>query len=77
MTANELGWRPYVKTWLATWFSNNPVCTDALKEHLWVTFDATIDVGLAFLEEYGVEAIKTTDLQQVVGLCNFLECFID
>jgi dynein heavy chain len=44
---------------------------------LWVTFDATIDIGLAFIREHGVEAIKTTDLQQVVALCNFLECFID
>ena len=44
---------------------------------MWTTFDLTIDTGLVYIRENCKEGIKTTDLQQVVSICNFLEGFID
>jgi len=76
MTEEELGWRPYVKTWLATYFNNKEEMTEELKEHMWSNFHNTIPPGLAWIREYGSEPIKTTDLQQVVSVCRFLEFFI-
>ena len=76
MTAEEMGWRPFVKTWIKVFFAENEAMTEELKEHLWQTFEATIDVGLAYLRKEGSEPIKTTDLQQVTSLCNFLEFFV-
>ena len=77
LTAEELGWKPYVRTWIDVFFENNTMMDDELKEHLLVTFDATVDVGLQWIRVNGDEPIKTTDLQQVVSLCNFLEAFVD
>lgn len=78
MTQEELGWRPYIKSWLETFFVENDAMNDNLKDHLWTTFEATIDTGLEWLRsnEHSEEPIKTTNLQQVVSLANFLEGFI-
>jgi dynein heavy chain len=38
MTADELGWRPYVRTWVDTYFEDEEVMTDNLREHLWQNF---------------------------------------
>lgn len=74
LTVQELGWRPYVKTWLETYFVERrdpdtadlieEAMSDALKEHIWNNFDYTIDPGLEFIRsEKCSEGIKTTDLQ--------------
>jgi hypothetical protein len=63
MTEEELGWRPYVQTWINTQFAENEAMNDELKEHLWNNFRDTIDPGLEWLREYGSEPIKTTNLQ--------------
>ena len=51
MMPEELGWRPYVKTWLETTYSDNPKhqaddqpyrespLDQTLKDHLWDQFD--------------------------------------
>lgn len=63
LTPEELGWRPYVKTWLKTYFDNEELFGEELQEHLWVHFDATIDPGLEYIRNNCTEPIKTTDLQ--------------
>jgi dynein heavy chain len=71
LTPEELGWRPYVKTWLNTHFKhkyhdndpNQPVLDDELQDHLWATFNATIDVGLEYIRDRFKEPLVTTDLQ--------------
>ena len=64
MTAYELGWRPYVKTWLKTYFTDEDEVSEALREHIWVQFNATIDPGLEFIySEKCHEGIRTTELQ--------------
>jgi dynein heavy chain len=64
MTAYELGWRPYVKTWLKTYFTDDEEVSEALREHIWVQFNATIDPGLEFIySKKCQEGIRTTELQ--------------
>ena len=77
LTAEELSWRPYVKSWIETTYPDDFPLDDALKEHLWETFDQTIDIGLEKVRTTLKEPIKTDDLQLVRGLCNFLTVLID
>ena len=49
LTPEELGWRPYVRHWLATFFEDDEIMPPKVKEYLWSTFDATIDVALEFI----------------------------
>lgn len=35
MTAEEMGWRPFVKTWIKVFFAENEAMTEELKVHLW------------------------------------------
>jgi dynein heavy chain len=63
LTPEELGWRPFVRTWIDTFFDDEFVMPPKLKDHLWVTFDATIDIALEFIRNNCKEAIPTTDLQ--------------
>jgi len=52
MTAEDLGWRPYVKTWLKTFFKDEDVVSENLRDHLWVLFSATIEPGLEFIRHH-------------------------
>jgi hypothetical protein len=76
MTVSELGWKPFVKTWIKTYFTDDEEMSEALREHLWTNFHFTIDIGLEFIYTRCSEGIVTTDLQQVVSICNFLEYFL-
>lgn len=53
--------------------------SEALKAHLWSVFNATVDPGIEFIRTVltNPEPVKTTDLQLVVGLCNFLEYYFE
>jgi hypothetical protein len=62
MTPEELGWRPAVKTWIHTFFEDEAILTNELKEFLYATFDATIDVGLEKIKEHFAEPVPTVDL---------------
>jgi dynein heavy chain len=79
LTPDQLGWRPYIKTWISTFFvdEKKELLSEMLKEHLWVNFEATIDLALDWIRENGKEPIKTTDLQLVASLINILENFLD
>jgi dynein heavy chain len=75
LTYEELGWRPFVKTWLKTFFPED-ILSDNLKEFVYSNFDATIDIGLEKIREHLAEPVKTVDIQQVVSICNFLEVLL-
>jgi dynein heavy chain len=64
MTQEELGWKPYVQTWLTTFFRHNAALSDKLKDHLWMLFDTTVDIALDFIRNNftNPEPVKTTDL---------------
>jgi dynein heavy chain len=63
LTPEQLGWRPYVRTWLTTFFTDEELLSQACKDHLWMLFDATVDLALEFIRAQCTEPIKTTDLQ--------------
>jgi dynein heavy chain len=76
MTYEELGWRPFVRTWLYTFFDDE-ILSDNLREFIYSNFDATIDVGLEKIRDTLSEPVKTVDIQQVVSICNFLEVYLN
>ena len=75
MTPDELGWRPYVQTWLQRKFQDESVLDMELKELLWSYFNDTVDTGLDMIRNGLVEYIATVNIQLVVNVCNFLEIF--
>jgi len=77
LTYEELGWRPYVKTWISKFFSDDSILDAGLKEFLYSLFDSTIDIGLDKIREHLAEPITTANIQQVVSLCNFLEILVN
>ena len=77
LTPEELGWRPYVKTWINTFFEDDSILSTELKEYLYSVFDSTIDPGLDKIREHFVEPVVTVNLQLVVSLCNFLEVLVN
>lgn len=63
LTQEELGWEPYVRTWLAVFFQDPDLINEDLKDHMWAMFKATVDVGLEWIRARCAEPIATTDLQ--------------
>jgi hypothetical protein len=39
MTEEELGWKPFVKTWLEQKYGNGMVLNTGEKDHLWYLFE--------------------------------------
>jgi dynein heavy chain len=62
LTYEELGWRPFVRTWLYTFFSDE-ILSDNLREFIYSNFDATIDIGLEKIRDSLSEPVKTVDIQ--------------
>jgi len=77
LTAEELGWRPYVRTWVATFFKDEELFSEVCKEHILMLFEATVDIAIEYVRSHCTESIKTTDLQLVVSICNFIEYYVD
>lgn len=79
-TQEALGWRPFVRRWLSTFFEDKDeeVITEAVKSQLDMLFEATLDEGLDYLRTHlPPEPIQTTDLQLVTSMVNLLEYFLD
>ena len=75
LTYEELGWKPFVQTWITTFFDEE-ILSPALKEFVYSNFEATIDIGLDKIRDHLSEPVKTVDLQRVVSICNFLEVML-
>ena len=80
LTQEELGWVPFVKTWLQVRFNTqDPRCplTEANKDFLWEQFEGTVDIGLDKVRSGAlVEPIKTDNLQLVRSMCNIFEILV-
>jgi len=80
MTPGDLGWRPYMKSWIASTFGKpgdeSFGIDDGMKVYLEETFEATIDPGLEKIRNNYIEPIVTDDLQLVKSVCNLLYVFM-
>lgn len=72
----ELGWQPYVKSWLRN--LRKLRMSEEDRDHLWVLFDHTVEQGLSFLEEHQqFRLINVPSLSIVQMLCSLLYGFFD
>ena len=77
LTQEDLGWEPYVKTWLETKFTTEFPLTSDNKAWLWDQFDGTINIGIEKCRSHPlVEPIKTDNLQLVRSMCNIFEILV-
>lgn len=77
LTVEDLGWRPYVKTWMEKTYPEEFPLDQELKDHLWELFELNIDMALDKIRETAFEPIKTDNLQLARSVCNFLTVLID
>lgn len=63
LTQEELGWKPYVRTWVAKTFPDESVLSAEMKEFMLETFNGTIDIGIDKIRSHLCqEPIKTDNL---------------
>ena len=63
LTQEDLGWEPYVKTWLETEFTTEFPLNSENKAWLWEQFEGTINIGIDKVRSSPlVEPIKTDNL---------------
>ena len=71
----ELGWRPYVKTWVQRLPRDMP---DTGRQYLQAMFDHSVDRGLQFLKaNKNYQMVPAPEMSFVSCLCNILAAFID
>ncbi|XP_043531479.1 dynein axonemal heavy chain 6-like [Chiloscyllium plagiosum] len=71
----DLGWRPYVSTWLERLPEELP---GKAKEYLQTLFDKSITAGLQFVRSHRkLQQFAVTDLGIVMTLCHLLQSFLD
>jgi len=66
----DLGWRPYVQTWMA---GLHDKFTEEMRANLWKLFDEHVDQGIKHYRRNCTEAIPSVDLNLVVSLCCLFE----
>ncbi|XP_022090728.1 dynein heavy chain 6, axonemal-like isoform X2 [Acanthaster planci] len=71
----DLGWRPYVRTWLSKLPRDIP---ESGKRHLHELFEKSVDKGLEFMRLYSAyQIVAATDMSIVAMLCHLLHAFLD
>ncbi|XP_074097467.1 dynein heavy chain at 16F [Cotesia typhae] len=75
----ELGWMPYVKTWLIGFkskFKESPSLGNAITGIVLALFDRYVDNGLAFFKKNCDSAIAQVDISKVNTVCTLLESIL-
>lgn len=62
LTYEELGWRPFVKTWINTFFADGEILNESQRDLIYAIFDSSIDVALEKIREHLNEPVKTVDI---------------
>ena len=70
----ELGWRPYVQTWMA---GLHDQFTEDQKANLWKLFDDHVDSGIKFYRRNCLEFIPTVDINLVTSVCCIFQSLTD
>ncbi len=77
MTPEELGWKPYVRSWIPRMYPDDSILNDEHKEILLSLFETTIEPALEKIRVMKlVEYVRTVDVQRVANVCNFLEVML-
>lgn len=86
MMAEDLGWTPYVKSWIDRMYGPEldrsgevkveGKLEEELREHLFQLFEKSIDEFLELIRSKLSEPIQTVDLQLVISLCQLFESFL-
>ena len=77
MTPEELGWKPYVKSWIPRIYPDETILNEEHKDLLLSLFDASVELGLEKIKGSKLtEFVRTVDIQRVSSLCNFLEVLL-
>ena len=62
LTPDNLGWLPFVQTWMETKFEGEDVLSNELKVYIVETFQATVDIAIEKIRANFTELIKTDNL---------------
>jgi len=77
MQANELGWRPYVYSWINRFLPDETVLTHEMKTYLKALFEDKVDEALDNISEVKDSIyIYPVYIQCVTSICRFLEYFL-
>jgi dynein heavy chain, axonemal len=69
----ELGWRPFVQSWLITSADDMP---GSVKASLWQMFDTFIDPVLNWIRANGSEYFKSVDINLVTSMARILQSML-
>lgn len=72
--STELGWKPYVKTWVAGKFHEK--FGELYAEYLLDLFERYVNDGLTFIAKKCVQTMKQVDVGKIVTLCALLESLL-
>jgi len=79
MTPSDLGWRPYVHSWINHYIRKQELLPEEGVDYLNELFEMYVDDAFQHIEKHkatGGEVLDTVQIQNVKCLCNFLEYFI-
>eukprot|EP00741_Cyanophora_paradoxa_P000409 tig00000404_g400.t1 len=73
LTPSDLGWRPYVLSWLPEF---NPKFPEELRAHLLQHFDEAVPKGLQYVRKEGKELVPSVDINLVTSLCALFKALV-
>ena len=77
MTPEELGWKPYVLSWLPRVYPDESILHHEHKELILSLFETVIEPALEKFKLLRlIEYVKTVEIQRVTNICNFLEVLL-
>ena len=71
--SDELGWMPYVKTWIIKFKEK---FGELYTEYLLALFEKYVDDGLSFVNKKCTQTMKQVDVGKVTTLCSLLESLL-
>ncbi|EDO31800.1 predicted protein [Nematostella vectensis] len=72
MDPNELGWRPFVRSWMQ---KHSDKMKEETREYLWNLFDHYVDAGLKFASKKCTQAMQQVDISKVTTMCCLFDSF--
>ncbi|XP_077989551.1 dynein axonemal heavy chain 6-like [Glandiceps talaboti] len=71
----DLGWKPYVQTWISRLSREIPLSG---KQHLLALCEKSIDAGMAFIQKYyKYQHVPVPAMSIITTLCNLLDAFLE